>query len=100
MPALFLWGLLVGDSLLPTILANAAMLLLATWLIGIGLHEDRTRPFAMGVLYFLLWTIVRYIDLFGRWGGMLGAALMFFLCGAALFGVALYWRRRRLAHHG
>ena len=31
----------------------------------------------------------------GAFGGLLGASLMFFLCGATLFGVALYWRRRK-----
>jgi hypothetical protein len=30
---------------------------------------------------------------------MVGAALMFFLFGAALFGVALLWRRRKETGH-
>ena len=75
------------------------MLGLAIWLIRIGLREDRGRPFAAGVMYFLFWSILRYIDLFGDFGGILGAALMFFLCGAALFGVALFWRRRKEKPH-
>jgi hypothetical protein len=84
-----------GAALLPTILANVAMVGCAFWLMRIGLREDRGRPFAAGVLYFLLWAVLRYADLFGDFGGMLGAALMFFLCGAALFGVASYWRHRK-----
>jgi hypothetical protein len=39
--------------------------------------------------------VLRYVDLFGNLGGMLGAALMFFSCGAALFGVARYWQGRK-----
>src|SRR5205085_11431488 len=73
-----------------TILANAALVGFALWLIRLGLREDRGQPFAAGVGLFLLWIVLRYVDLFGDFGGMLGAAAMFFLCGAVLFGVALY----------
>jgi hypothetical protein len=88
------------SPLLFVILANVAMIVLAFWLIHIGLRDNRGRPFAGGVLYFLLWTILRYVDLFGDFGGMIGAAMMFFLCGGALFGVAFYWRNRRKIQHG
>jgi len=87
-------------SLPPTVLANAAMIACALWLMRVGLREDRGRPFAAGILYFLLWALLRYFDLFGDFGGMLGAASMFFLCGATLFGVAIYWRRRKEFRHG
>ena len=87
-------------GLVPTVLANAGMIACALWLMRVGLREDRGRPFAAGVLYFLLWAVLRYFDLFGDFGGMLGAALMFFLCGATLFGVAMYWRRRKEIRHG
>ncbi len=100
MVILLVWQLIIGEPLLPTIVANAAMILLAFWLMGVGLREDRGRPFAAGVLYFLIWSVARYVDLFGDFGGMLGAALMFFLCGGALFGVAFYWRNRRQKQHG
>jgi uncharacterized membrane-anchored protein len=79
----------------PTVAANAAMLALALWLMNVGLRDDRGRPFAFGVVYFLIWTVCRYVDLFGERGGMLGAALLFFLCGAALFGLAKFWGRRK-----
>ncbi len=92
-------GVAWQTALPPTVLANLAMIAGAIWLMRIGLREDRGRPFAAGVLQFLLWAVLRYIDLFGDFGGMLGAALMFFLCGAALSGLALYWRRRREIRH-
>ena len=95
MTLLSLWVALVREPLLLTILANIAMLASAFWLITVGLREERGRPFAAGVLYFLLWAVLRYFDLFGSFGGMLGGAFMFFLCGATLFVVSLYWRQRK-----
>jgi uncharacterized membrane protein len=82
-------------ALLPTVLVNVAMVAGAFWLMQLGLQEDRGRPFGAGVLYFLLWAVLRYVDLFGDFGGMLGAALMFFTCGGALFLVARYWQSRK-----
>jgi uncharacterized membrane protein len=86
-------------AIVPTVLANVAMIGCGLWLMALGLREDRGQPFAAGVLYFLLWAVLRYVDLFGEFGGMLGAALMFFLCGGTLFGVALYWRQRKGVRH-
>ena len=82
-------------ALLPTVLVNVAMVAGAFWLMQVGLQEDRGRPFAAGVLFFLLWAVMRYVDLFGDFGGMLGAALMFFMCGGALFAVGRYWQGRK-----
>ena len=97
------WNLTLVDMprawVVPTVLANVGMIVLAIWLMRVGLRDDRVRPFAVGVLYFLLWAVLRYIDLFANLGGMLGAALMFFLCGAALFGLAMFWRGRKEAKH-
>jgi uncharacterized membrane protein len=84
-----------GGALIPTVAANLAIVALSLWLISVGLREERGQPFAAGVVYFLLWTLLRYVDLFGELGGMLGAALMFFLCGCALLGVGFYWRNRK-----
>jgi uncharacterized membrane protein len=100
MGMLLFWQIVVSEPMLPTVVANVGMIALALWLMNVGLREDRGQPFAAGVLYFLLWAVVRYFDLFGDFGGMPGAAMMFFLCGAALFGVALYWRRRKQRKHG
>lgn len=100
MIALMAWHSLKGGPWLPTILCNIAMVSIAFWLMSVGLREDRGRPFAGGVLYFLIWSVCRYIDLFGDFAGMLGAALMFFICGVALFGFALFWRDRKRRQHG
>jgi hypothetical protein len=93
------WQVFIQEPLLPTVLANVAMIALAIWLMQLGLRENRGLPFAAGVLYFLLWTVLRYIDLFGDFGGMVGAAFMFLLCGLTLFGLAMYWRRRTEVRH-
>jgi len=94
-----LWNATGGGPLLTTIIANAAMASLAIWLTIVGAREDRGRPFAAGVAYFLLWSIARYIDLFSGFGGMPGAALMFLASGAALVAAAVIWRRLKEAHH-
>ncbi len=110
MAVLALWSVVVHASggpaqlaaaapLLPTLLANVALMALALWLMHVGLREDHGRPFTAGVLLFLLWAVLRYIDLFGDFGGMLGAALLFFLCSLTLFGVAMFWRSRKEARH-
>jgi uncharacterized membrane protein len=89
-----LWYNLVREPITPTILANIAMLIFGIWLMLVGLREDRGRPFSAGVLYFLMWTTMRYIDLFGDIGGMLGGAGFFFACRAFLFGMAYFWKHR------
>jgi uncharacterized membrane protein len=83
-----------GGALLPTLLVNAAMVAGAFWLMQVGLQEDRGRPFGAGVVYFLLWAVLRYVDLFGV-RSMIGAAMMFFACGGVLFAVGRYWQGRR-----
>ena len=90
-----LWYSLAREPITPTILANIAMLIFGIWLMLVGLREDRGRPFSAGVLYFLGWTTMRYVDLFGDIGGMLGGAGLFFACGAFLFGMAYFWKHRK-----
>jgi hypothetical protein len=90
-----LWYSLVREPITPTILSNVAMLVFGIWLMTVGLREERGRPFSAGVLYFLAWTTMRYIDLFGEIGGMLGGAGLFFACGAFLFGTAWFWKHRK-----
>ena len=100
MVGLGLWAATGGGPLIPTVLANAATIVFAIWLMQVGLRDDRGSPFAAGVACFLLWAVLRYIDLFGAYGGMLGGAVVFLLCGAVLFGVALFWRHRKAVHLG
>jgi uncharacterized membrane protein len=83
------------EVLLPMAVVNLAMITFALWLMRSGLREDDGRVFAIGVLYFLLWATLRYIDLFAGVGGMLGAAAMFLLCGVGLFLVARFWQHRK-----
>ena len=81
--------------LLPFAAVNVAMIVLALWLMRLGCGKTARWPFAAGVLYFLLWALLRYVDLFAGVGGMLGAALMFLLCGVGLFVVARFWLHRK-----
>jgi len=71
------------------------MLLLAVWMMAVGVRDEIGALFAGGVLYFLLWTVLRYVDLFSDMAGLLGAALMFLFCGAVLFGLSVVWRKRK-----
>ena len=93
------WSLAVPNgnvaSSVPIIVANLVTLGMALYLVKVGEQEERTRPFAAGVLLFLIWTLVRYIDLFGEAGGLLGAAVVFALCGGGLVVVGSFWSRRR-----
>lgn len=82
-----------------TIAANAIMLGLSIWLIRCGLQTDRGLPFIAGILYFLLWAVLRYFDLFGNFAGFLGGAVVLTFCGLALYLVSLYWVRRRVKQH-
>src|SRR5262249_61266924 len=92
MAVLAFWSLMVTDVytawLLPVSLANLAMLGLALYLIRVGVREDRVRPFGAGIVYFLVWTFARYLDLFGAAGAVLGAAAPFALCPAGFVRVA------------
>lgn len=87
-----LWSMTL---LFPCLLTNIATVALAIWLMKVGLREDRGKPFFGGVVLFLAWAIARYVDLFGGIGGMLGAAIMFLLCGVGLFSLARYWGQRK-----
>jgi hypothetical protein len=89
----------VPGAWLPTLACNAAMVGLAIWLMHIGLREERGQTFSAGVCYIMLWSVLRYFDLFSDFGGVLGAAALFLLCGVTLFGLAAWWGRRKEASH-
>ncbi len=90
-------GEVLPGAWVPTLLCNAAMVGLAIWLMHVGLREERGRTFAVGVCYIMLWSMLRYFDLFSDFGGVLGAAALFLLCGVTLFGLAMWWGRRKEA---
>ncbi len=81
------------------IIANISMLGYSAVMMDEGLKTNSSPKFFLGVSTFLLWTIIRYFDLFGNVGGMLGAALLFFLSSLALIGLAFFWRQRKAAYH-
>jgi uncharacterized membrane protein len=89
----------VGSKLISLTLANIAVLALAFRLMAAGLREDNSSPFWAGIVYFVLWSFLRYIDLFGDFGGMLGASLLFMLCGLVLVLAGLFWSKRRRFDH-
>lgn len=95
MALLAFWICFLQEPLLPTLLVNLSMLSFGIWLLMLGIREERGRPFAAGALYVLLWTTIRYFDLFGSVGGMLGAAALFFTSGGFLFATAWFWRNHR-----
>lgn len=75
-------------------LANAMIVTLTIWLIRTGLRNNLGGWFWSGVLFFLLWAIIRYVDLFSGFGGMLGAATIFMSCGLFMLGIVYVWSRR------
>jgi uncharacterized membrane protein len=85
--------------IIATIAANVAMVAMALWLLWVGLRDDRGQPFIAGILYFLLWMVVRYSDLFGFEAGMLGAAALFAACGVTIGGLAWFWHQRKKVLH-
>jgi uncharacterized membrane-anchored protein/uncharacterized membrane protein len=95
MIGLAMWNLLLANdwsgAVVAVSLGNVAMLALSLYLIQVGAREERLRPFVAGVLYFLVWAIARYVDLFNMVGGMLGTAAIFVLCGIAIVVVGRFW---------
>ncbi|NBR06158.1 MAG: DUF2157 domain-containing protein [Planctomycetes bacterium] len=79
------------------LISNLLMLGYSAVMMDEGLKCNSSPRFFLGVGSFLLWTIVRYFDLFGDFGGMLGASLLFFLSSLLLIGLAFFWRKRKAA---
>ena len=84
---------------IPALVVNVMMIVLAIWLMHAGLQEEEGRLFGAGVLYFLLWAVIRYVDLFGDVGGMLGASIMFLMCGLGLLAIVRFWHKRKVSAH-
>lgn len=77
------------------VFGNATILGLCVLLVRVGVLEERLLPFAGGIAVFLLWTLVRYLDLFTASWGMLGAAGLFSLAGTALLVAGRFWALMR-----
>ena len=86
-------------TLTPVVIVNVLMVAFAVWLMAIGMKRDRVAVFSLGVAYFLLWTVIRYFDLFSGIAGMLGAAVLFLICGLLLYVVARIWQHRKEIAH-
>ena len=76
---------------------NVATILLSVWLIRLGLTEGRLRPYVYGSLVFLVWLIVRYVDI-SKDLGMLTMAGFFAVLGVILFILARIWKTQREEH--
>ena len=83
-----------GAAVGATILFNLASLAISLWLLR-RRGSFRGAGFIAGVANILLWALLRYFDLFGNFGGMLGAAGFFVLMAAALFAAAWFWRHTK-----
>jgi uncharacterized membrane-anchored protein len=76
-------------------LVNALIFILTVGLIIGGLKRNRGSWFWSGVMFFMFWAVLRYIDLFSDFGGMLGAAAIFLFCGLFMLGIVYFWTTQR-----
>jgi len=91
------YGVISDDpwALAGMLAVNVLIVWLAVGLIWSGLKRERGGWFWYGVVFFMLWAIIRYVDLFSEVGGMLGAAAIFLFCGLFMFGIVYVWTTRR-----
>ncbi len=74
------------------ILFSATSVLVAVWEIQRGISRDQGRSFFTGVLYLLLFVLIRWMDLIGD---MVSSAGLFFVAALVLWATARYWQGRR-----
>jgi len=84
------------DLILAT-LFSAASVLTGVWLILRGVRLERGWSFFGGVIYVLVFVLVRWMDLIGD---MLTSSLVFFMASLVLLATAFFWRRRARAGGG
>ena len=80
------------DAVLFAVAVNLLALLSAIVLIQEGLRRGLSQFFYSGIALVLALAVMRYLDLFGDY---LGAAAMFLVAAAVLYGAARYWRRQQ-----
>ena len=83
---------LVNVAWVFVVAVNLLALLSAIVLIQEGLKRGLTQYFYSGIVLILLLALMRYLDLFGDY---LGAAAMFLVAAAVLYGAARFWRRQQ-----
>ncbi len=74
------------------ILFSATSVLVAVWEIQRGISLDQGRSFFTGVLYLLLFVLIRWVDLIGD---MVSSAGIFFVAAIVLWATGRYWQGRR-----
>ena len=73
---------------------NVLFVWLATGLMLGGLKRGRGTWFWYGTVFFMLWAMLRYVDLFSDLG-MLGTAAVFLFCGLFMLGIVYFWTNYR-----
>ena len=82
----------VSFALFAAIGFSGLSVLLAVWLILRGVRLDRGLSFFAGVVYLLIFVIVRWVDLIGD---MLSSAAVFFIASLVLYATARFWGGRQ-----
>lgn len=70
-------------------ITNLFLVFTGIWLIVRAVHDTLTHYYYLGIGILILTALFRYFDLIGDY---LGAAVLFLVCAAILFGAARYWR--------
>jgi hypothetical protein len=83
------------------LLFSAVTVCVGLWLLRDGVRSDAAPRFFAGVVYLLVFVLVRWIDLIGD---LLSSSALFLIAGVVLAAAAHFWRRRHTvateARHG
>jgi hypothetical protein len=73
------------------LLFSALTVTVGLWLLRDGVKSDEAPRFFAGVVYLLVFVLVRWIDLIGD---LLSSSALFLIAGVVLAAAAHFWRRR------
>jgi len=73
------------------LLFSALTVTVGLWLLRAGVRSDEAPRFFAGVVYLLVFVLVRWIDLIGD---LLSSSALFLIAGVVLAAAAHFWRRR------